>query len=530
MSLKTNVWVDEEYFKGQGLYFFGQAFLNGHPVQDNEVFRFSQMIFESEERPDIDGLFTIVKCFDDKIGVYVSDPGFYPIFHTQLKEEFFISSVSEKLDFRGIDSTNLAYLKYYGFVPGDNTIYSNVFSFPCGRRCIVEQGAINYDWDRNSYAVSKNQILNMDQLTIKAGLKSAIDNAFDQLVVALNGRQAVIPLTAGYDSRLILTSLLDRKYDNILCFTYGKPGCQEVETARKVAYIAGVRWVHTDITDDFISQHNDIEAINSFFSFLSNGRSTVYLCDYFAMLFLKQSKHLHSNAIFIPGHSGDFLGGSQYVKNIPVDLDINSAMNFYSKNKAVMNRDKGFVIDDFLIFDQITFRNLYNIELLGYSVYEDIDLYERISKVVLNSSRVFEYFGYNVLFPFFNIGLVDYCKTMPIAYKVGKVLYNELLEDFFRKYKLAFSKEMQPSVLDYRIQNLKNRIKKLLPVNMQNRIVDKNDFLNYRGMVSPLLLQFSLNNRQILMQGSSYNEIMTQYLVDILFCNPNNSSINLPCR
>jgi hypothetical protein len=89
MSLKTNVWVDEEYFKGQGLYFFGQAFLNGHPVQDNEIFEFSQMIFESEEKPDIDGLFTIVKCFDDKIGVYVSDPGFYPIFHTQLKEEFF---------------------------------------------------------------------------------------------------------------------------------------------------------------------------------------------------------------------------------------------------------------------------------------------------------------------------------------------------------------------------------------------------------------------------------------------------------
>jgi hypothetical protein len=58
------------------------------------------------------------------------------------------------------------------------------------------------------------------------------------------------------------------------------------------------------------------------------------------MLFLKQSKHLHSNAIFIPGHSGDFLGGSQYVKNIPVDLDINSAMNFYSKKQSSYEQGK----------------------------------------------------------------------------------------------------------------------------------------------------------------------------------------------
>lgn len=529
MSLKTNVWIDEEYFRGDGLYFFGQAFLNGQPVRDAEVFEFSQMIFECDVKPDVDGLFTIVKCFDDKIWVYVSDSGFYPIFYTQMDEGFFISSVSAKLNFRGIDSANLAYLKYYGFVPGDNTFYSNVFSFPSGRRCIIERGVISYDWDRKSYAVTKNQILEMDQLAIKAGLKSAIDKAFDQLVVALNGRQAVIPLTAGYDSRLILTSLLDRKYDNILCFTYGKPGCQEVETARKVASIAGVPWLHIDISDDFITGHNSIESINSFFSFLSNGRSTVYLCDYFAVLFLKQSNLLDSNAIFIPGHSGDFLGGSQYVKNIPIDMEYNDVLYFYSKSKAIMNRDKGFIIDKFLILDQISFRNLYNAELLGYSVYEDIDLYERISKVVLNSSRVFEYFGYDVLCPFFNAGLVDYCKTMPIAYKVGKVIFNEVLEDFFRKYKIVFSKEMQPSVLDYRVQNIKNNIKKLLPVNMQNRIVDRNDFLNYRGMVLPLLSQLSLHHKQILMQGSSYNEIMTQYLVDVLFCNPNYSSTNLPC-
>lgn len=518
MSSKANVWIDEDYYKGHGLYFFGQAFLNRCPVRDAEVFEFSQMIFECQVKPDIDGLFTIVKCFDDKIAVYVSDPGFYPIFYTQSDEGFLISSVSAKLNFRGIDSANLAYLKYYGFVPGDKTLYSSVFSISCGRRCIIEGGAISYEWDRNSYAVSKDQILNMDRFAIKVGLKSAIDQAFDQLVVALNGRQAVIPLTAGYDSRLILTSLLDRKYHNILCFTYGKPGCQEVETARKVAHIAGVRWVHTDITDDFISQHNDIDAINSFFSYLSNGRSTVWLCDYFAMKCLQQANVLDQDAVFIPGHSGDFLGGSQFIKHIPIDLNYECVVSTYSRLKSVLNRDLFYSSKEYLIYDAHTFSQKYSRQLIGYSIFEDIDFIEKISKEILNSSKVFEYFGYQVLLPFFNTQLVDYCKTIPVKYKIGKRLYNDVLIDFcFGKYDLVFENEMQPSIIDYRVQNFKNWIKSFFPVEVKNKIVEKNDFLNYKGMVASLVIELHKNQKRILMQGSSFNEIMTQYLVDVLF-------------
>ena len=75
------------------------------------------------------------------------------------------------------------------------------------------------------------------------------EDTFSRLISWLDGRQAVIPLSGGYDSRLIALMLKELGYNNVLCFTYNTGGAKwEVDISRRVAKNLGFCWhyVHSN--------------------------------------------------------------------------------------------------------------------------------------------------------------------------------------------------------------------------------------------------------------------------------------------
>ena len=69
--------------------------------------------------------------------------------------------------------------------------------------------------------------------------------AFERFIETLRGRQVVVALSGGVDSRLVAAILKHFKYDNVLCFTYGVIGNREAQGARKAAELLGYRWMQT---------------------------------------------------------------------------------------------------------------------------------------------------------------------------------------------------------------------------------------------------------------------------------------------
>ena len=51
-----------------------------------------------------------------------------------------------------------------------------------------------------------------------------------------------MPLSAGLDSRLVLTKLVERGCENIACYTYGPIGNYEVPKAKRIAKELRVDW------------------------------------------------------------------------------------------------------------------------------------------------------------------------------------------------------------------------------------------------------------------------------------------------
>lgn len=81
---------------------------------------------------------------------------------------------------------------------------------------------------------------------------------------ALNGRDVILPLSAGYDSRLILGALRSgRGCSRLKTFTYGPEGSIDVEAAREIAFRTGAQWNRIEMPCGFLGRRylEDIGAI-----------------------------------------------------------------------------------------------------------------------------------------------------------------------------------------------------------------------------------------------------------------------------
>jgi len=68
--------------------------------------------------------------------------------------------------------------------------------------------------------------------------------------------QVILPLSSGYDSRLILAAIseIPSIAKKTQTFTYGPRGSIEVRSAQRLARLAGVNWQHIDLDTDFLTE------------------------------------------------------------------------------------------------------------------------------------------------------------------------------------------------------------------------------------------------------------------------------------
>ena len=64
---------------------------------------------------------------------------------------------------------------------------------------------------------------------LKKELKEINNNIIEKLIKSCSSRKIIIPLSAGYDSRFILSGLIDKGYKNIITFSYGRKNNREAK-------------------------------------------------------------------------------------------------------------------------------------------------------------------------------------------------------------------------------------------------------------------------------------------------------------
>lgn len=466
----------------------------------------------------VTGVFTILKKDNNSLIIINDITRSFPIFYAKNKKEYFFSDdiyfLQTQLETIEFDPFSEIELKASNHVYGTKTLVKNVYQTQSSEYLIFDNNELKEQTFYYNYSIKKES--NSSLVELKEEAISSIENSFKRLVKSLDQKTIVIPLSGGFDSRLIATMLKKHQHKNVICYTYGRKDSFEIKNSKRTATALGFKWYFIEYNAALIDNYLHSDDFKEFSKFSGKLSSMPNLQEYFAVKYLTEQQLIPTNAVFISGYAGDLLGGSQYLKVIPkklkhndiVDLIIskkiiNSSISVGHKKELKKNIHQGLLSFDANYLDK-----------KPASVFEDFDIKEKIAKYIFNSASFYNFFGYEFRFPFWDKEVLDFFKKVPAELKLMKTFFDDvLINEYFKKYNVYFESELQPTELKIKTQKIKDIIKPFLPNFIKKKILQKNDWNNYQPITNQMLLAMKKNDLKVARKYKDYNEIITQWYI-----------------
>ena len=132
-----------------------------------------------------------------------------------------------------------------GYTIGKKTLYPQISQLCAGELLIVRNNKAEV---REYYRYSPWKVNRKSKAQLKKELTDVSRQVLEDMVENADGRQFVIPLSAGNDSRFIASGLKELGVKNVFCFSYGLENNFEVKTAGQVAKHLGYSWTHIPLS------------------------------------------------------------------------------------------------------------------------------------------------------------------------------------------------------------------------------------------------------------------------------------------
>lgn len=390
-----------------------------------------------------------------------------PIFYMLYENVFYISDSIFELAARKEKNTHnqraMQEMKEAAYVTGHETILENIKALLPGEYVTYDKTAkIYYVTEYFSYGKAKPVVCPEKKLIHE--MKVLHREVFSDLKKELNGRQAVIPLSGGYDSRLLLHMLCMLGHENLLCFTYGKEQNAEAVVSKEIAEKYRVPWEFVLYTPEKMRRMVSSESYKDYLRMSCNGISASHMQDFLAVEELHAKGLIEKDAVFIPGHAYDFLAGTH----------ISDALS-----------EMGGTVSKQTVIDEIISKNYNHIKantpgreewILGElgnegEFYDSVGMYhfwewkERQAKYIANSVRVYEYFGYEWKLPFWDRRMIEFWDRIPVEQRKGRSVFFKYMKEAGLKTRSANDRIFMQArsripfklrIFLYRIKELRN--------------------------------------------------------------------------
>ncbi|MFP4065288.1 MAG: hypothetical protein ACLFS0_07270 [Bacteroidales bacterium] len=354
---------------------------------------------------------------------------------------------------------------------------------------------------------------------LKEELHHLLQGLSRRIIESLQGRTAIVPLSGGYDSRLIACMLKMQGYERVVCMTYGRPN-KESRISRRVAEQLGYRWEFVDYTDIPAKGLTDDPVFLAWAGYSGNLSSMPYLQDYFAVKTLKENNLIPEDSVFLPGHTGDYLAGSYTEKTIRIRRHktqrtqrlLNGYFRFFPLQKKQKEMILGRLREWFEDYQPPAGAIDEHYDVLT----EDWDLKEKFSSFVFNSAGVFPFFGYEFRLPLWDKQFREFFRKVPFSLRSHKKLYNEVLEErYFIPMKVHYHREeISETPNRLRIQRIKDILRPLVPGGVRHKRMAERDYLCYERFTLPMRKSLEQKGRHLPGQLNSFNAIITHWYAD----------------
>ncbi len=492
------------------------SYFSGHDIL--MYFDDIQSFPDFEERVKYaNGHFSVIVANGKDLFVAVDPNRLFPLFYTYTGSDWNISDdpfllVNPEGSDHGINDLAHAEFLATGYVTGRETLLEGVYQVQAGEviRFQEERPVSKFYHNYRSHYV-----FDEDYPELKSRAMEVLKDSFGRFIISLENRPVVLPLSGGFDSRLVASMLRRFGYEKVTCITYGRKGNPEVEISRKVADRLGFKWIFVEYTPELIKNFTEDPGFNSYFHFSGRAASMFYMQEYFAVKYLKENKIISNDSIFIPGLYGDFLAGGMLNKHGNLSLEENVeqiAERIYRIKYCYKQPDekmKGILKDRIQKNLESKFQKDSD---LAFSIHEDWDYKEKYAKFIANSTAIYLFFGYEFRLAFCDTKWTDFFRRLPLHAKVNKYLYNDLLtNDIFEGFGINFKKELQPDDREILSAKIKNRIKTVLPEGFKRIFRKRKDDLFYNEITRYFRNDLADRGIRIKIQGNSYNSLIIQW-------------------
>ncbi len=443
--MNVNIKLTQNYkkyiFDNFEIWLSGFIFSNNTVVSERDLAKFIVENIDFEKNKEnsmfLNGFFSF--CYKDKnkVVIGVDHLRTKALFYKLNDNELVISDAADNLlDDNLIEkiSTNaLSEFKATGYVFGNSTFFDEIkyttggsfFYFDLNTGSTSEQLFFDFHQHRKGYMWEN----------LKNEYDIIVDNIFDRFISYANGRQIVVPLSAGHDSLLIVSALKNKGYENVITFTYGEKNNKEALISKRVAETLGFQWVFIEYTKEkWIKEWTD-SAIKDFSSYTMNLHCLPHIQDYIAVKEMKEKGIVEEDAIFTPGHCPAGVHFPKFVfyrKEFSKEDLIKFILDYHFVNdmKEVRSNMKVFIryLDSFCDKHHFTgsvdsFANL--VELWQW--------YEREPKYIVNSVRNYTYFGYDYALPLWDVEHAIFWRDMSFSISGDRRWYEWYIENYYKQ-------------------------------------------------------------------------------------------------
>ena len=389
----------------------------------------------------------------------------YPLF---FDDEANLADKSEKLKSWGLEALKssdpelVAEFLICGYSTSSSTLHPSISQIPAGHY-LVKKGDAQPQLKCYHHYYHKEEKSFRPQEAM-AELNEIHLKVMEEHLNALDGRTVVIPLSGGYDSRLIAFLAKKLGYENIITFSYDSPKSAESRISKKVAEFLNLPYIFVNHSHQswYEAYHSDER--RDFYQYAVNASSSAHIQDWLAVQEMKRKMQIPQNAVFMPGHGGDFLQSGDLTPSFAHKRSFTKHELFAEilakhyrlwplnekYRKIFMKRLSSQIpADEKLSLDAAA----------GY--FKAWDLSERQGKFILNSLRVYEYYDYEWRLPLFDQRLMDFWAKVPVRLLAGRRFW----QLYYAKYSRipvpifsypAFSDRVIDKVLRIRYGELRN--------------------------------------------------------------------------
>ena len=435
----------------------GYAFIDSHFLDQNALLAYVfNLIKEADvqggiqilnkELPRFDGLWALIVVWNRQTVLLAVDrmrgiPLFYSTVSNRVTLNHNAFRIASSLPDVSLSEDSAVEFLLSGFIIGRDTLYENIYQVMPGEIVTIsEDKSGNCEANRYRYFHYYPQEFSNDtEEQLEEELISILDAVFLRFRDSYRGQKIILPLSGGFDSRLIAAQLKKVGIDNVLCYTYGYADNDDSSVSKLVAEELGFEWLFFEYNEESWKQALAEKDFYLAADYGCKGVSLPHRADLPCLLKLSKKIDL-TTAIFWPGHSIEVPAGSHIVPSLYEDSFSDTDL---AVEKTVIKRHYGArwsLTDYFSSPFSKYLRDKINVDAAvpetasldsPISRHDMFDINNRQSKWIINSVRCYEYFGADWRVQY-DYSIIDFFLKVPHKYRFGKRLYiNTLREHLF---------------------------------------------------------------------------------------------------